>query len=160
MHLCSASLLLFSGCDLSPSEPAGKGAAHVGGPCRAAPVRHDRPPAWTDLAGVPPDMPYAVASPATAAAFFFRYPLVAGPPDSGGARNKVLWVVRGGSREPFVVTARSDGAPTVRLTGDSNGASGEVQRTILELPAAGCWRLDLRAGDKRARVDVDVCAHG
>jgi hypothetical protein len=100
-------------------------------------------------------MPHAIASTGDVAAFFFAHPLVAG---RGQAQNKVLWVVRGGSRTPFAIVARSaKSARAVQFTGDSGGASGQIQRTILTLPRPGCWRLDLSWGaGKRARLDVQV----
>jgi hypothetical protein len=102
-----------------------------------------------------PPFPYALASGAPVAAVFFSYPLRAKLP--AGTRNKILWVV--GPRpkaEPLVIVARLANAPREGLhaRGDGSGGSGQIQRTLLQFPAPGCWRLMLRWEDHTARLDV------
>jgi hypothetical protein len=132
------------------------GADHAAATCRPAATRSGSPPAWARLPGVPaPPTPFALARGDRAAAFLFVHPLrVHLPP--GGA-NKVLWAL-----------GAADGALRIRAThgrlhrrwvaavGDEAGA--RVQRVRMTFPEAGCWRLHLAWGARRATLDVAVAA--
>jgi hypothetical protein len=99
-------------------------------------------------------MPYAVDASEQVAAFFFTNPLQARTPRS--FRNKILWVVgRTADAERLAITARSDGT-TVRASGDPGAGSGQIQRTTIRFPKPGCWRLNLRWGERRSTLDVRV----
>jgi hypothetical protein len=141
-----------------PDDRAGAATPAAGdeaGPCAPAPVRSNAPPEWAGLPEVPPPpMPYAIDPSEQVAAFFFTHPLKARTPR--GVRNKILWIVgRTPEAERLVITAQSAGR-TVRSSGDAGGGSGQIQRTTIRFPEPGCWRLDLRWGERRARLDVRV----
>jgi hypothetical protein len=122
--------------------------------CVPADLRRGAPPAWARLPGVPTSVPYAVATGGRVAAFFFTRPLRA------GRRGKLLWVVpRPGQTRAMTVRAGRmprAGAPVVVVRADAGAGSGEIQRTILRLPAPGCWRVEVRSGSRRATLDVRV----
>lgn len=125
------------------------------GACSPAPVRTDLPPSWARVSDVPPPpLPYAIDAGQQVAAFFFTSPLRARTPRS--FRNKILWVVGStANAERLAITARSGGR-TVRASGDPGGGSGQIQRTMIRFPEPGCWRLDLRWGERRSAIDVRV----
>ena len=132
-----------------------QGGAQAPGACSPAPVRTNVPPSWARAPDVPPPpMPYAIDSSKQVAAFFFTNPLRART--RRAFRNKILWVVgRTADAERLTITARSDGT-TVRSSGDAGGGSGQIQRTTIRFPKPGCWRLDLRWGQRRSMLDVRV----
>ena len=106
-------------------------------------------------------MPYALASGDDVAAFFFTQPLLAGTARRGEPQNKVLWVVRSPEDGmPLDVVARSEGddTPAIAVPADTGGGSGEIQRSIVDVPEPGCWRLSLRWGNREASLDVRVIA--
>ena len=127
------------------------------GPCQPTTVRRQGAPAWTRVSQVPePPFPYAIASGAPVAAVFFSYPLRADL--APRTRNKILWVV--GLRpkaDVLVISARSATTPSRRLQVRAEvGGSGRVQRSLLQFPVSGCWRLMLRWEDHVGRLDVRV----
>ncbi|KAB1908069.1 hypothetical protein F8279_08335 [Micromonospora sp. AMSO1212t] len=88
-------------------------------------------------------------------AILFAYPLVHARDD--GANNKILWVARpetGRSdparRTPLVITATRVGTdtPVVREVDGGPGPS------IVDLPAAGCWRLRLDWSGRTDTMDL------
>jgi hypothetical protein len=172
-----AGVLLFAACSRGDSsrhsEGTGTGttATEPGGststgpdltgdrPCTPASIRRASPPAWTKVADLPADMPYAIADDGNVAAFFFGFPVRVGPASPGEPRNKVLWVVRvPGTPGALVIEARSkiDPAHVVRIPSDTGGGSGEIQRSTIDLPVTGCWRLHLRWAMNEATLDVEV----
>jgi hypothetical protein len=102
-------------------------------------------------------VPYSLASADSAAAFFFAPRLRAGRPQN--PYNKVLWVVRfprnGNSLE---ITARlaGDSTKVVRTSFPADSEPGEIYPSEVDLPRAGCWRLQLEWGSHRATIDVQV----
>ncbi len=63
-----------------------------------------------------------------------------------GSNNKILWVARAATTSPdpvapatLVITARLDGTDT-QVIREVPGGPGP---SIIDLPQAGCWRLDL-----------------
>jgi hypothetical protein len=107
--------------------PSSSTAVMVRGGCGLTQVLTGGVPGWLDDAGAhnnPDFLPYAVATPPTAAGFLFGYPLRAGHPDNPA--NKILWVValpRGGSA--LVISAHPIGNATpVITTTEPAGSSG------------------------------------
>ena len=76
-------------------------------------------------------------------AVLFAQPLVAPAPPKG-RNNKILWVARvaGPGSETLVIDARQDGTG-LRVRREVPGGPGP---STVDLPAAGCWQLDLRWG--------------
>ncbi|WP_259275965.1 hypothetical protein [Micromonospora chalcea] len=115
-----------------------------------------RLPDWAD-AGFTGDtrMRHVFGARGDIVAILFAYPLVHDRGD--GANNKILWVARpeeGRSepapRTPLVITATRDGtaAPVVREVTGGPGPS------IVDLPAAGCWRLRLDWSGRTDTMDL------
>jgi hypothetical protein len=130
-------------------------------PCSPTAIRRTSPPEWTAVAGLPMPMPYAVASGDEVVAFFFTHPLLAGRAHSGEPQNKVLWVVRspeGGIPLDIVARIPDRKSQGIAIKADTGGGSGEIQRSIIDVPRPGCWRLFLRWGPREATLDVRVIA--
>ena len=101
-------------------------------------------------------MPFALARGEQLAAFFFTHPLHV---TRAREHNKVLWVLaRPNGGEPLEITAKRAGrSGAVRTKSDPGlGGNGQIQRSALDFPAPGCWRLTLRWGAERATLDVYV----
>jgi len=116
-------------------------------------------PVWLDQAAgnnTPTFLPYAIASPATAGAFIFGYPLLAGHPTEPA--NKILWVVRtprqGG---PLIIDGHPLGltAPVVHETRSADSSPGEIYPSAVDVPSAGCWHFTLTWATGRAEVDLE-----
>ncbi|WP_330437653.1 hypothetical protein OHB44_18180 [Micromonospora sp. NBC_00821] len=74
-----------------------------------------------------------------------------------GSNNKILWVARAATTSPdptapatLVITARLDGTDT-RVIREVAGGPGP---SIIDLPEAGCWRLDLRWSGHADTMDL------
>jgi hypothetical protein len=99
-------------------------------------------------------MPHVVGRGGRIAAVVFGYPLLS--PPSSVRNNKILWVARTApnGRSILRITAqRMDGArdvgPPVRRTVDPGPGP-----SIVDLPAAGCWRLTLRWSGATDSLDL------
>ncbi|MFG1738736.1 hypothetical protein ACGFLT_11995 [Micromonospora chalcea] len=125
-------------------------------PACAERVETGRLPDWAD-AGFTGDtrVRHVFGAGGEIVAILFAYPLVHDRGD--GANNKILWVARpepGRSepapRTPLVITATRDGtgAPVVREVAGGPGPS------IVDLPAAGCWRLRLDWSGRTDTMDL------
>jgi hypothetical protein len=96
-----------------------------------------------------PSMPYVLGDGAHIAAILFG-PLTS-PPEPERS-NKILWVAREpASPGPLLITARRspDDPPVVREVPGGPGPSG------VDLPAPGCWTLDLRWGERTDTVRLN-----
>jgi hypothetical protein len=102
-------------------------------------------PTWarTGFSDKRPVMPYAVGASNRIAAIVFGYPLLS--PPSRTRNNKILWVSHAPLRPMSDLTIRAQRMVGTRAVGPV------VLRTvdygpgpsIIDLPAAGCWRLGL-----------------
>lgn len=107
-----------------------------------------------------PRIAHVVGRAGRIAAILFGYPLLS-PPSTMRA-NKILWVARVTPNTGSTLrigAQRMDGTqkvgrPVVRRVGGGPGPS------IINLPAAGCWRFTLRWSGRTDRVDLDYQANG
>lgn len=102
-------------------------------------------PDWAD-AGFSGDarVPHVFGAKGDIVAVLFAHPLRQVRDD--GSNNKILWVARAATTSPdpvapatLVITARLDGTDT-QVIREVPGGPGP---SIIDLPRAGCWRLDL-----------------
>jgi hypothetical protein len=101
-------------------------------------------PEWarTGFSEPEPTMPYVLGDGGQIAAILFGS--LTSPPEAGRS-NKVLWVAREPAAPgPLLIVARRgpDDVPVVREVAEGPGPS------TLDLPAPGCWTLDLRWADR------------
>jgi len=139
----------------SPSATA-SAVAHAGG-CGPTAVVQGAIPQWLDDAGGhnnPLGVPYAIAHPPLAAGFLFGDPLRAGHPENPA--NKILWVVRTPRTGPLTIDGHPLGAatPMIHEILPDNSGPGEIYPSYVDVPAAGCWQLDLRWANSRAQVEL------
>jgi len=99
-------------------------------------------------------MPYEIGAQGHIAALLWAYPLLAPPPTTHN--NKILWVSEvSTSGAPLIISAQrmmgSDpiGQPARRTVAGGPGPS------IINLPGAGCWRLELRWSGHHDTLDLD-----
>jgi hypothetical protein len=102
-------------------------------------------------------LPWATASPAAVGitAYFFRPPpdlLVVGPPPTP-PDNKILWVSQGNLSGDLLIEARPVGSSTPAVQ-FKLPAAGRDYPSLIELPSAGCWQLDI--GATGATIDLLV----
>jgi hypothetical protein len=130
--------------------------------CVAAPVRVSvKPP----TSGGPSRVPWMRAGRTVGYLFGSAYrlspgraALFTGGTGPAGENMKVLWAVRDGRRTITVVGDRLDGAGTFSdsFGGASVAGDGEwgYYPSIVDVPAAGCWRLTVLSPAKRGRFAV------
>ena len=114
-------------------------------------------PTWAraGFSGRSPKMTYVVGREDRLAALVFAQPLTA-PAPTDGRHNKILWVVhplpgavpRGESGPNLVIHARLGTTSVVRTVTDGPGPS------IVDLPTAGCWHLDLSWSGQTDSMDL------
>lgn len=92
--------------------------------------------------------PFAYSASRDMVAIVFGDPLTA--PPAADHNNKILWVSRSGTGENLVITGHLEGTSrTVTIdTGASPGPS------IVDMPASGCWQLDLRWGEHSDSINL------
>jgi hypothetical protein len=131
--------LAYAAAGLALLAPVDCGTAEPTDACPAA-VTSGVLPEWARIGFTDPEpvMPHVLGARGEIVAVVFGDPLSSPPlPDRS---NKILWVARVPGPGPFTITARCapDEAPVVIRTPDGPGPS------IVDLPAPGCWHLDLR----------------
>ncbi|MFC0032374.1 hypothetical protein ACFFMM_22915 [Micromonospora chaiyaphumensis] len=152
-----AAVVLLAGCttagrSATPATPA----ANAPTGC-AARVEAGRLPDWAD-AGFSGDAraPHVFGARGEIVAVLFGQPLTVGREE--GPANKILWVARPAatpSPDPaapatLVITATLAGT-TTRATREVAGGPGP---SIVDLPQAGCWHLDLRWSGRTDTMDL------
>ena len=157
----AVAVFLLLGCNQGPvSQPSHVSASPSAGAigCGSTAIETGPIPKWIDDAGAhnnPSFLPYVIASPAKAAGFLFAFPLRAGHPTDPA--NKILWVV-GKPRNGFAleVSAHPLGAanPTIDQYFPANSGPGEIYPSIVDVPRAGCWHIDLKWNANEAAVDL------
>ena len=99
-------------------------------------------------------MPHVVGRSKRIVAIIFGYPLVS--PPSPKRTNKILWVARAPTNP------RSDLRISARMMRGAHASRRIVERrvrggpgpSIINLPAAGCWRLTLRWSGRTDTLDL------
>jgi hypothetical protein len=102
-----------------------------------------------------PRIPHVLGARGGIAAILFGYPLVS--PPAQDRNNKILWVARvtPSRRTDLRIAAQrwegghAVGAPVARSVRGGPGPS------IVDMPAAGCWRLTLRWSGRIDTLDLD-----
>jgi hypothetical protein len=138
--LVAVSLVLLGGCTGQgdrgqPPPPAGLSATG----CNSAVIRAPLP-TWARAGFSPPGQAtvYVKGVGGDIVGVLFGYPMTSPPPRD--RQNKILWVARASEGgEPLRIAARlvNSDIAVVRQVKDGPGPS------IVDLPAAGCWRFDL-----------------
>ncbi|MFG3303150.1 hypothetical protein [Micromonospora chersina] len=162
-RLLLAPVLLLAGCtatgapatETTPATPATPAAGTPTG-CGAR-VEEGPLPDWSD-AGFSGDtrMPHVLGAKGEIVAVLFGHPLAVGRTE--GPNNKILWVDRPAatsSPDPsasttLVITATLDGT-TTRVTREVAGGPGP---SIIDVPRAGCWHLELRWSGRTDTMDL------
>jgi hypothetical protein len=132
--------------------------------CSATLVHHD---AYPGPAGMPNDLPWIRARPMSShiIGFLFFMPPGATGKDAlmhadgkgpQGRADKILWYVSRGktSRTLTIAGKNLSGSETSRQSFPVTG--GRSYPSIVDVPAAGCWRLTLRTGGIRWQVTAEV----
>jgi hypothetical protein len=114
-------------------------------------------PAWAraGFSSPKPRIPHVLGARGHIVAILFGYPLRS--PPAQDRNNKILWVARvvpPGRSDLRIAAQRWDagrpiGAPVTRRVDPGPGPS------IVDLPAAGCWRLTLRWAGRIDTLDLD-----
>ncbi|MFE9959975.1 hypothetical protein [Micromonospora sp. NPDC005299] len=156
-RLLLGSVVLLAGCTTAgrSATPATPAAGATTG-C-AAHVEAGRLPDWAD-AGFSGDarIAHVFGAKGDIVAVLFGQPLAVGRTE--GPNNKILWVARPAatpSPDPsapttLVITATLDGT-TTRATREVAGGPGP---SIIDLPQAGCWHLELRWSGRTDTMDL------
>jgi len=143
----------------SPVPPATALATAVAGGCGATQAYKGGEPAWLTRAGAnnnPTGLPYVIADPSIAAGFLFGYPPRSGTPSNPS--NKILWVVgrpRQGNDLTISVSPVNGNSSAIHMAVPANSGPGEIYPSEVDVPAPGCWRLDLAWGQNQASVELD-----
>ena len=157
-RLLLAPVVLLAGCTAAgaPATPTTP-AASVPTGC-AARVDEGRLPDWADagFSEETPRMPHVLGAKGEIVAVLFGQPLTVGRTE--GPSNKILWVPRPAatpSPDPsasttLVITATLDGT-TTRVTREVAGGPGP---SIVDVPRAGCWHLELRWSGRTDTMDL------
>jgi hypothetical protein len=113
-------------------------------------------PEWAraGFSGSHPRLPYALSRNGRIAAIVFGYPLLS--PPAKNRNNKILWVERHPSQAPTALWIHAQrmtgmrpiGHPVTRIVAHGPGPS------IINLPAAGCWRLTLTWSGRSDTLDL------
>jgi hypothetical protein len=107
------------------------------------------------FSGSQPRVPYVLGNSGAVGAVLFGWPLHS--PPLPGRNNKILWVPRHYAKTvaPFWIRlqlmdgTRAIGAPIRKVISTGPGPS------IVDVPAAGCWRLTLSWSGRRDSLDLN-----
>jgi hypothetical protein len=113
-------------------------------------VRTDVLPTWArdGFSDPEPRAPHVLSEDGAVVAILFGSALHA--PPSAEVNNKILWVTREPLAGPLRIDAVREGT-TTHVHRELAGAGP----SIVDLPAPGCWRLDLRLTDYRGSIDLE-----
>lgn len=155
-RLLLGTVLLLAGCaGAQRAAPAADGDSTTPTGC-AARVETGALPDWADE-GFHGDsrMPHVFGARGEIVAVLFGHPLAQVRPDASS--NKILWVARPATTSPAAgasttleIIATLDGTDTT-VTHEVAGGPGP---SIIDLPRAGCWHLDLRWAGRTDTMDL------
>jgi hypothetical protein len=140
----------------SPSAP-GPSVSPVAGPagCGSIYPAGSTRPAWVQSAGPGLDgLTWVLSSEQNMVGMLFGAPFRAGSRNDGRS-NKILWI----SREPrngatLKITGSSDKGDSMSASQAADASPGEIYPSIVDVPAPGCWHLNLAWGSNTATVDL------
>ena len=151
-------VMLCIGCapQAGPSRPTVtaspmSSASELAGGCGTTSIHQGPAPSWFRPQGAPDNLPYALASPETAAADLWAFPLRAGHPL--GPANKIMWVLKGTFSETLQLTIHPTAAEAPLIT-DSLAPAGHVYPSIEDVPTPGCWRFELITSGQHWTIDL------
>ncbi|MEU8047692.1 hypothetical protein AB0B71_26555 [Micromonospora echinofusca] len=140
----------------SPDSAVPTGAASAAPPGCGSRVETGPLPDWAD-AGFSGStrMPHVLGASGEIVAILFGHPLRT--VRRNGTNNKILWVAHPTTKPPAVTTA-----DPLRITATLDGTGTRVIRevaggpgpSIVDLPQAGCWRLELRWSGRTDVMDL------
>lgn len=164
--LLAASVVLLAGCTTTASggsaaAPSATATVSTATSASAAtgchsPIETKSLPDWAD-AGFHGSSkgPHVFGAKGDIVAVLFAHPLRQVRED--GSNNKILWVARAATTSPdptapatLVITATLDGTDT-HVTREVAGGPGP---SIIDMPQAGCWHLDLRWSGHSDTMDL------
>lgn len=126
------------------SQPGGPMVADPAASSTCAPLQTGAPPVWAREGFTKNSYPpFATSSSGGVVAIVFGDPLSA--PPATDHTNKILWVVQGATGD-IMLTGRLEGSDRVVTRVIPAGPS------IVDMPAVGCWHLDLRIGDRQDSI--------
>ncbi len=141
--------------DTSGGASIPDGAREVDGGCGTTTLYTGATESWATTG--PKDLVQASAHEGNAVAFLFGDPLRAGEPENPA--NKILWVVkepRNGS--DLTITGRpvdaDVDAPGVSQSQPADSGPGEIYPSIVNVPAAGCWRFTLEWNGNTSTIEL------
>ena len=153
--LIAAALLAALALDATASARPQRLAVGAAGGCDAA-VVHGVLPSWAraGFSDPRPRMPYELGRAGKIAAILWADPLRSPPPQDHN--NKILWVSRTIPSAPTALWIHAQrmtgshavGLPVTRVVKGGPGPS------IIDLPAAGCWRLSLAWSGRTDTLDL------
>jgi hypothetical protein len=115
--------------------------------------------AWSSSSGAPGQMPWALGTRGSAAAFLFSYPLHAGT--TLARSNKILWIVRlPRDSSTLKVGAEPLGhrGPVVRHSWPPDSGPGQIYPSSFSVPRPGCWRVTIQWAGHSDSLDLKVDA--
>ncbi|WP_406069935.1 hypothetical protein [Micromonospora sp. NBC_01638] len=168
--MLASTVVLLAGCSTTTTSSGSAGSAGGGSAASAGAaattasattgcgsrVETGSLPDWAD-AGFSGDarIPHVFGAKGDIVAALFAHPLRQGRKD--GSNNKILWVARASTTSPdptspatLVITATLDGTDTT-VTRRVTGGPGP---SIIDMPQAGCWHLDLRWSGHTDTMDL------
>lgn len=160
-RLLLGSVVLLAGCTTTGrsatpvSAPTTAAAASAATGCGSR-VETGPLPDWADAGfSVDARIPHVFGSKGEIVAVLFGYPLAQARDD--GSNNKILWVSRPAttssdtrSSATLAIDATLDGTDT-RVTREVTGGPGP---SIIDMPRAGCWHLELRWSGRTDTMDL------
>ncbi|MDO3702754.1 hypothetical protein Q3W71_13860 [Micromonospora sp. C28SCA-DRY-2] len=157
---------------LAACTPTDRSATPAGAPATSAPssaatatgcgsrVETGLLPDWAD-AGFhgEPRIAHVFGAKGEIVAVLFGHPLR--QPRTDGSNNKILWVSR-----PAVASPDPTSSPTLAITATLHGTDTRVTRevtggpgpSIIDMPRAGCWHLELRWSGRTDTMDLVYAA--
>jgi hypothetical protein len=153
--VCSLAIL-GAGSLGAPGADAHRNAAQVTAATRCGiSVERRAPAAWARF-GAPGGGTPHIAAGDRVYGFFFTKQLLAGNPSN--PHNKILWIVHDGSptRTITVTATRRGTTATAHLVFRAVDRAGRIYPSYVNLPAAGCWALELRWNGRSTSTAVQV----